>query len=62
MMVAGRVAREPTWRYHQGLQRRWRWILNVVPVADVAAINSEEMIRPTIAAQKPENMYTKSFT
>ncbi len=28
----------------------------VVPVAGCAAISSEEMIRPTIAAQKPENM------
>jgi len=29
---------------------------NVVPVAGCDAINSEEMIKPTIAAQKPENM------
>ena len=29
---------------------------NVSPVAGCAAISSEEMIRPTIAAQNPENM------
>ena len=62
MIVSPIVPRPPNMEAPPSTAEAMAFSSNVVPVAGWAAGSSEEMMRPTIAAQKPEIMSTNSLT